>query len=220
MNKLVNLMLGGPYAQIPNLKYLATGRSPWIGADHGSIYLLNHGIIPEIGLGDLDSLTAFEKKQLLTQVKDCRFTLPAKDFTDSQWALKTAFTDLKADQVHVYGATGGRLDHELVNLFTPTMPAFRPYLRRIKIIDRQNQMTFYGPGHYNLSYQADYRYLAFVNLTAVRGLTLQQVKYPLAAYQADFPTSWASNEFLPQQDAHFSFSAGIVAVILSKDQKS
>lgn len=216
MVKLVNLMLGGPIAQIPELKQ---GATPWIGADHGIIHLLNQGIKPEIGLGDLDSLTPAEKRQLLTQVHDCRFTLPAKDFTDSQWALKTAFTDLKADQVHIYGATGGRLDHELVNLFTPTMPTFRPYLGRIKLIDRQNQMTFYGPGQYSLPYQSAYRYLAFVSLTNVRNLTLRQVKYPLTAYQADFPTSWASNEFLPQQAAHFSFSEGIVAVILSKDRE-
>lgn len=215
MPRTVCIMLGGPTAQIPPLP--TTPSALWIGVDHGLIYLLDHGITPAIGLGDFDSLSVTERHRIEQAIPDLRYTTAEKDFTDSQWALTTAFTDLQADQVELYGATGGRLDHELVNFFMMTMPAYAPWLGRVTLIDRQNVIRFYGPGTYTLPPDPAYHYLAFVSLTAVEQLTLRQVKYPLSAYTAAFPTSWSSNEFLPDTAAVFSFDAGVVAVILTRD---
>ncbi|WP_225419653.1 thiamine diphosphokinase [Lapidilactobacillus wuchangensis] len=215
--KRVNIMLGGPQNLVPPVIYQQRFSEPWLGVDHGIVALLQQRITPVIGLGDFDSLSDFERLLVDQQVKDLRFAQPQKDFTDSQWALQTAFTDLKATAVDLFAGTGGRLDHELVNLFMMTMPSYRPWLGRVRLIDTKNEVQFFKPGTYQLPYQTDYRYLSFVNLMPVQGLTLRQVKYPLTDYQADFPTSWSSNEFLPNQAATFSFKTGVVAVILSRD---
>lgn len=215
----INIMLGGPAALIPPAVYEQRRQEQWVGVDHGIIQLLAQGIVPVIGLGDFDSLAPTERGRVTSQVSDLRYAQPQKDFTDSQWALQTAFTDLRATSVAIFGGTGGRLDHELVNLFMMTMPAYRQWLGQVVMIDRQNIVHFYGPGAYQLAVQPAYRYLAFVSLTAVRGLTLSQVKYPLTDYRADFPTSWSSNEFLPGTPAKFSFQQGVVAVIYSRDDK-
>ncbi|WP_261806855.1 thiamine diphosphokinase [Lapidilactobacillus luobeiensis] len=218
MIKKIRIMLGGPAAQIPPMTEKELHETEWIGVDHGLIWLFDHGVTPLIGLGDFDSLSPAERLRVEQKVADLRYALPDKDFTDSQWALTTAFSDLKADQVELFGATGGRLDHELVNLFMMTMPAYRQWLGRVTIQDRQNKIRFYGPGDHSLVPDLQYRYLAFVTLTAITDLNLSQVKYPLSHYSVDFPTSWSSNEFLPGTVAKFSFRAGVVAVILARDE--
>ncbi|MFD1465541.1 thiamine diphosphokinase [Lapidilactobacillus mulanensis] len=215
---VVNLLLGGPVDLIPSAEVKQRQNETWIGVDHGNIYLLDQQIVPKIAVGDYDSLDSSELLRVENTISDVRYAQAEKDFTDSQWAVATAFNDLGATQVNIFGATGGRLDHELVNLFMMTDPKMQSWLRQVRLIDTQNQIDFYGAGEYILDYQKDYRYLAFVNLTAVRNLNLWQVKYLLSNFSAAYPVSWSSNEFLPGKSAHFSFESGIVAVILSRDK--
>lgn len=215
--KVVNIMLGGPTSLIPHDDINQHRYEAWIGVDHGTVYLLDQDIVPVIAVGDYDSLVAAERQQIEKQIKDIRYAQAEKDFTDSQMAVLTAFADLKATQVNIFGATGGRIDHELVNLFMMTDPRFQDWLQQVTIIDCFNQITFYPSGNYQLPYQTGYQYLAFANLTPVKNLTLRQVKYELTDFSADNPVSWSSNEFLKDQPARFNFTAGIVAVILSHD---
>lgn len=215
--KVVNIMLGGPKELIPEMAINQRQHEIWIGVDHGALTLLAQQIMPQVVVGDYDSLTTNERQRLEQQVHDVRYAKPEKDFTDSQMGVLTAFADLKATQVNIYGATGGRIDHLLVNLFMMTDPKFQQWLQQVAIIDRFNQVTFYAPGNYQLPYCADYRYLAFANLTPVKNLTLCQVKYELTDFSAENPVSWSSNEFIKDQAAKFNFTAGIIAVILSRD---
>ena len=110
-----------------------------------------------------------------------------------------------------------RLDHLLANLFLPLQSEFKPYLTRIKIIDCQNVVSYYLPGDYTISRLPHKNYLAFVNLTPVRGLTLKDEKYPLQNWSSQIPFSWTSNEFTAEEN-HFSFESGIVSVIQCSDQ--
>ncbi|WP_125605577.1 thiamine diphosphokinase [Lapidilactobacillus bayanensis] len=215
--KVVNIMLGGPTALIPIDEIKRRRGETWLGVDHGIIYLLNQQIKPVIAVGDYDSLAVVERQQIETQVADIRYAKAEKDFTDSQMSVITAFVDLKATQVNIFGATGGRIDHSLVNLFMMTDPRFQAWLQQVTIIDEFNQVTFYPSGNYQLPYQAGYQYLAFANLTPVKNLTLRQVRYELTDFSADNPVSWSSNEFIRDKPACFNFTAGIVAVILSHD---
>lgn len=60
------------------------------------------------------------------------------------------------------------------------------------------------------------KYLAYCCLTPVSALTLKGSKYVLENKAVEYPTSYASNEFL-SDTAEFSFSDGMIAVIQSKD---
>ena len=117
--------------------------------------------------------------------------------------------------VHVYGATGGRLDHLLANIWLVLDPVFRPWAPQIKLIDNQNTVQFFLPGDYQISKEPDKRYLAFVPLMPMH-LTLPDEKYQLDGAYNDYPISWASNEF-NGNTGHFSFDTGVLAVIQSKD---
>ena len=213
MATIVNLLVGGPTANYP--ADLTTIPGPWVGADRGALRLVKRGIQPVMVVGDFDSINPTELQAVKDALVGAVVVKPDQDHTDTQVALKSIFEQLQPDEVHLYGATGGRLDHLLANIWLVLDPLFRQWAPQIKIIDKQNTIQFFLPGDYQITKEADKRYLAFVPLMPMH-LTLPDEKYQLdAAYNA-YPISWASNEFSGNV-GHFSFDAGVLAVIQSRD---
>ncbi|ARW13809.1 thiamine diphosphokinase [Lactiplantibacillus plantarum] len=213
MATIVNLLVGGPTANYP--ADLTTIPGPWVGADRGALRLVKRGIQPVMVVGDFDSIDAAELQTVKDALAGAIVVKPDQDHTDTQLAIKSIFEQLQPDEVHLYGATGGRLDHLLANMWLVLDPVFRQWAPQIKLIDKQNSVRFFLPGDYQITKEADKRYLAFVPLMPMH-LTLPDEKYQLdAAYNA-YPISWASNEF-SGNTGHFSFDAGVLAVIQSRD---
>ncbi|WP_076655638.1 thiamine diphosphokinase [Lactiplantibacillus plantarum] len=213
MATIVNLLVGGPTANYP--ADLTTLPGPWVGADRGALRLVKRGIQPVMVVGDFDSIDAAELQTVKDALVGAIVVKPDQDHTDTQLAIKSIFEQLQPDEVHLYGATGGRLDHLLANMWLVLDPVFRQWAPQIKLIDKQNSVRFFLPGDYQITKEADKRYLAFVPLMPMH-LTLPDEKYQLdAAYNA-YPISWASNEF-SGNTGHFSFDAGVLAVIQSRD---
>lgn len=213
MATIVNLLVGGPTANYP--ADLTTIPGPWVGADRGALRLVKRGIQPVMVVGDFDSIDAAELQTVKDALVGAVVVKPDQDHTDTQLAIKSIFEQLQPDEVHLYGATGGRLDHLLANMWLVLDPVFRQWAPQIKLIDKQNSVRFFLPGDYQITKEADKRYLAFVPLMPMH-LTFPDEKYQLdAAYNA-YPISWASNEF-SGNTGHFSFDAGVLAVIQSRD---
>lgn len=51
--KTINIMVGGPASEIPDLAQYTSGEISWIGVDRGAKRLLDRGIIPTIAMGIL-----------------------------------------------------------------------------------------------------------------------------------------------------------------------
>lgn len=212
----VNLLLGGPQVNYPAAWQQLPGA--WVGVDRGSLHLLQAGITPVMAVGDFDSLTPAERARLFLAVARVHTAPAEKDETDTEMAVRLAFTELTADTVVLVGATGGRLDHLLSNLFLPTQPRFAAYTNRLHLIDRQNLVRFFQPGTYTLMPEAGYRYLGIVPLTAIAALNIEGAKYPLADWSSATPFAWASNEFLGVKPITISWQTGVVAVVYSRDR--
>ena len=210
---IVNLLVGGPTANWP--VDLAKIPGPWVGADRGALRLVKLGIQPVMVVGDFDSISESELATVKQSLAGTVIVKPDQDHTDTQLAVKSIFEQLQPDELHIYGATGGRLDHLLANLWLVLDPVFRAWAPKIRLIDRQNTVRYFLPGSYTIAKEADKRYLAFVPLMSMY-LTLADEKYPLTAARNDYPISWASNEFVGEK-GHFSFDAGVLAVIQSCD---
>ncbi len=92
-----------------------------IGANGGAALALAWEVVPDIVIGDMDSLPDTAKAAL--EEHGCRFlTHPrAKDETDLELALHYA-TSEGAQQIVIVGAVGGRLDHTLANVLLLTAP--------------------------------------------------------------------------------------------------
>lgn len=92
-----------------------------VGADGGAGQALAWGLLPDLVIGDMDSLSEEDRAALAAQ--GCRFVIHprAKDETDLELAL-TYVVQHGAQEIVVLGALGGRLDHTLANILLLTLP--------------------------------------------------------------------------------------------------
>ena len=217
--KRVNILLGGPQSEYPDelSKSIKAITGPWVGADRGSLHLMANGVIPDIAIGDFDSISKKEQKLLQDNVPVFEKFPPEKDDTDSELCLLAARENFNAQEYYVYGATGGRIDHFLVNLFLPFDPRFSDFYDKLYYKSATNTIRFFRPGRYSVFKENGMKYIAFVNLGPVTHLNLIDAKYKLNDYSINHPVSWASNEFVGDT-IDFSFQSGIVAVIQSCDK--
>lgn len=189
----------------------------FIGIDRGSLYLLEAGLPLDLAVGDFDSLNDKEKETVFSAAKEVLQSPAEKDDTDTQLGMISAFERFPEASVTLIGATGGRIDHLLANLWLGLEPRFQPFLSRITLLDHQNHFMYYQPGDHRIYKQPEMKYLAYCCLTPVESLTLKESKYTLNNENVRYPTSYASNEFLTET-ASFSFTKGVIAVIQSKDE--
>lgn len=216
-------LLGGPKDQWPSdlKKQLHAAKNTGdliIGVDRGAILLQEMGIDVDLAVGDFDSLSAKELSELEAKARDIRYSNPIKDDTDSELMLKVAFSDYQVSELIICGATGGRIDHFLVNIFTFLNPEFLSILERVRIIDRQNKIIYLNPGKHIVEKVSEYRYFAVAALSSVKGLSIKDARYDLKDFDSEYIKVFSSNEFKEDRD-NFSieFNDGIVAIIFSKD---
>lgn len=88
-----------------------------IGVDFGNINLINAGILPDLAVGDFDSVNADELKLIKTKAKELIILPAEKDDTDLEVALDVALKRFNQGKIIIAGALGGRMDHMLTNLF-------------------------------------------------------------------------------------------------------
>lgn len=93
-----------------------------IAANGGSALVWELGMTPDLVVGDLDSadldmVKAWEAQQVRVE----RYSHQTKLETDTELAVFAAL-NLGADRIYVIGATGGRADHSLANIFLLTHP--------------------------------------------------------------------------------------------------
>lgn len=189
-----------------------------IGIDRGSLYIMQRGWPLAVAVGDFDSLTTEERQQVVAKAETVVPSKAEKDDTDTQLALFYVFEHWPDAEVTLIGATGGRLDHLLSNLWLGLEPRFQNHAGQILIADRQNVLRYYQPGTHQVKKIPGMKYLAYCCLTPVSNLTLIGSKYLLDHVAVPVPTAYGSNEFLPgKETVGFSFDSGMIAVIQSRD---
>ncbi|MEJ6400580.1 thiamine diphosphokinase [Nicoliella lavandulae] len=216
MTNHLNLLVGGPVENWPDALQKHQIKGDWIGVDRGNLRLIKLGIDPKYAVGDFDSLAPDELALVEQHVQHIHHSRAEKDDTDTQLGLKAAIELFHADSVDIYGATGGRIDHFLANFLMVLELRFRMYAPKIRLIDKQNTITYYLPGEHVITKEPDKKYLAFVPLTPMT-LTLPDEKYRLDRFPIQHPVSLSSNEFIGNK-GHFEFDQGVMAVIQSSDK--
>lgn len=213
----INIVAGGPSELIPLLNDYDHEQILWIGVDYGTIYLLDHKIIPHRAVGDFDSITEDEWKNAQLQVKYIEKFQSEKDDTDMTLALNWALTQ-NPSKIQIFGATGGRLDHLLTNALM-LVPIKQQYPQlELLLIDRQNELTILLPGNYKVHKDITKKYLSLIPLSeTVENLCLNGFKYLLHNQKVTFGSSLCiSNEFI-EDIGTISFTKGIIMMVRSED---
>ncbi|WP_353855793.1 thiamine diphosphokinase [Bacillus sp. Bos-x628] len=212
----IHIVAGGPFEYIPPLENKASNDDIcWVGVDRGTIFLLEHGIVPDRAFGDFDSVTEKELRELKEQLPALNLFQAEKDETDLELALKWAFRQRPA-HIQIYGITGGRADHFLGNIHLLYQGIQQK--QKITLVDRQNTIQMYGPGTYEVGQDPDKQYVSFLPFgTHVEKLTLKGFKYPLKNCHIEPGSTLCISNELIHSNGTFSFDEGILIMIRSKD---
>ncbi|MCL1918167.1 MAG: thiamine diphosphokinase [Peptococcaceae bacterium] len=119
-----------------------------IAADGGADWTVMCGRMPDIVIGDLDSVTG-ETLALCEHNRVCIERYPqAKNETDLELALDWAHEQAGPDEVVLVGAGGGRVDQWLGNI--GLLIKYAELGRRVSMRDAKSEAWVMGPGRQDL----------------------------------------------------------------------
>ncbi|MBC7235671.1 MAG: thiamine diphosphokinase [Chloroflexi bacterium] len=117
----VVVVANGVFRYPQRLRSLLDSADMIIAADGGANWLYEQGLKPNLLVGDMDSVRPEVLAALERAGCAIRRHPAAKDETDTELALLAAAA-CRPLCVTILGALGGRIDHELANLFLLAMP--------------------------------------------------------------------------------------------------
>jgi len=209
------ILAGGPPAHLPDLFDERFNDVSWIGVDRGTYTLLRRGIQPVKAFGDFDSISQAERRFIESRNTDISVYPSEKDQTDLEiaidWVLKK-----EPERCWILGATGGRLDHSLMNI--QLLVKGIGVKTELILIDEQNIVTILPPGVYDIPEARSYPYVSFIALSPkVTGLTLKGFKYPLSEAQLTWGSSLCISNELNFSQGTVEFIEGFLILIRSRD---
>ena len=190
-----------------------------IAADRGLEHLLKYKRMPDLCIGDFDSVSdptaaVIKDWEQSGEVEVIRLN-PVKDDTDTEAALRLALERTEGD-VAVFGGNGRRIDHLLANIHILRIALQRG--RQAFLMDAYNRIRLIGQP---CSLKRAEQYGKYVSLFPfggkVSGLTLEGFKYPLERAELFIGSSLGTSNELVADVGHIDFSAGELVVVESRD---
>jgi thiamine pyrophosphokinase len=182
-----------------------------VGADGGAARALALGLVPDLVIGDLDSLPTGQRRAL--EARGCRFLAHprAKDETDLELALTYA-AEQDAGEIVILGALGGRLDHTLSNLLLLALPQLAG--RSVRIVDgRDTALLLRGGEEVLLEGQPG----DLVSLLPLRGdavgVTASGLAWPLRGDTLRFAFSRGVSNQMTGTEAAIRLEQGLLLVV-------
>lgn len=187
-----------------------------ICADGGTNHALAMGVIPQLVVGDLDSIDEEVLKSLESKRTELRTYPPEKDEADLELALLAA-CKRQPREIIILGALGKRIDHLMANLMVLTLPLKKGI--PTKIIDEAHEIFLIDKELELAGHKGDFLSL-FPLLVDVKGITTQGLKYPLKDETLYLGASRGlSNEFIEPR-AKITIRQGLLLVIKVKGKYS
>jgi len=218
----VFIVAGGNFDKEFALSFInenSNGNPYVIACDSGFEHCSSIGILPQITVGDFDSISeeAFSKMEASgSQIIKLN---PIKDDTDAEAALDIAVKRTsKEDAIYILGATGTRIDHILGNISLLGYGLKRD--RTVYIVDSHNRVQMIESGQ-TLELSKSGQYGKFISIfpygRVADGVEMKGFKYPLnRAILEGFNTLTVSNE-ITEEIAYISLKKGYLIVCESRD---
>ena len=181
-----------------------------IAADGGYDILKTKNIIPDVIIGDFDSLESeLPSENVIKHPVE-------KDDTDTFLALKLGF-ERGFNNFVLFGGVGGRIDHTIANIQALLWVAKRG--GRAFLIGNDTIMTVISDS--NLSFSADFKgkISVFAQENTARGVKISGLKYTAENIELspEFPLG-VSNEFVGER-AEISVNKGFLLIVWKQENK-
>jgi thiamine pyrophosphokinase len=131
------LFAGGDLERPEVLKERLTGKEYILAADGGVRHVLAMGLKPQRVVGDMDTLTEGELKDLRRMGVETAMFPKEKDESDTFLALRDA-VESGYREIEIWGALGGRFDHALANVILLAHPL--AWIARVRLITWNQRM--------------------------------------------------------------------------------
>lgn len=183
-----------------------------IGIDGGSNILRDLGIVPNLILGDMDSISKENYNYFAEQDTEFLIFPKNKDKTDTQIAIEHAIEN-GFNEIYVINETGNRLDHFISNIYM--LVKFYKQVD-IKIVNNRN-LIFLSDSEFELEGHPG-QYISLIPLNEkVTAASSEGLKFPIIdTVLIRGETTGVSNEFI-EDTCFVKISSGTLIVILSKD---
>ena len=209
----VVVVSGGKPPEEQTLRNYLNEETYIISADSGSNILYKYNIVPNMMLGDFDSIDNVVFNHF--KKKECKIiSYPSeKNFTDTEAAIVEAFK-FNPKEILLFGCTGSRLDHTLANL--GILHKCLKNNTNAYIIDENNIISLHDK-----DFKIKGKIGEIFSLQAFGGtvsnLSIIKAKYELNNYDLKFgDPRTVSNELL-DDIALVTFKKGILILIKAKD---
>jgi thiamine pyrophosphokinase len=182
-----------------------------IAADGGAEALLACGMVPQLVIGDLDSVAQTSQVFLEARGVAMQRHPRDKDETDLELALLYAATQ-HATEIDVLGALGGRWDHTFANVALLALPALLG--RKVRLIDHEQVLTLVRDRIELTGFIGDT--ISLLPLTAaVHGVTTHGLQYGLEGATLLFEHARGVSNVLIDTAACVTIEQGLLLVIHS-----
>jgi thiamine pyrophosphokinase len=186
-----------------------------IGADRGAEFLLAHGRVPDLAVGDFDSIPPDMLSRIRNAARETiSFDAVDKDWTDTELALREAL-NRGFREIRIAGGLGSRFDHSLANVHLLRQAMERE--AQAVLEDEHNEIRLCG-GECRLEADSRFPYVSLLPLTStVTGVTLEGFRYPLNRATLRIGWSIGVSNILESDAGIITLSEGLLLVIRSRD---
>lgn len=223
MNDYAIVIAGGRIYDDFALRFLRpyvgkTDRPMIIAADRGLVFLERNGIVPDVVVGDFDSVPDGYEEQYLRShphVEMHRYQWE-KDYTDTEIAARRAM-DHGCKIIDFIGTTGTRFDHMLGSVQLLAMLIERGVVGRI--IDPYNRITMHEQSFRIWKKSQWGNYVSLFSWGGdVRGVTLTGFHFPMEnGHITSAQTLTVSNQ-IEEDCAEVRFDRGMLLLVESRDK--
>ncbi|QTA82332.1 thiamine pyrophosphokinase [Desulfonema limicola] len=183
-----------------------------IAADGGAIHCIGMKIIPDVVIGDFDSLS-YETLQTLKKPGTRILSFPAKkDQTDMELAMDYALSQ-GAEEIIILGALGARWDMTFANVLLMAKDDYSG--ASIRIIDQYTEIFLIKPGGETELSGSEGDMVSLIPLAGnVLGVTTKGLEYSLDNEILFFGSPRGVSNLMAQKKAVIHINHGILLCIL------
>lgn len=187
-----------------------------IGADHGAWFLVENGRVPDLSIGDFDSVDADQLRLIAEASRAFTGCDPVdKNYTDTEMAVMTALEEAPSSIV-LLGVLGTRFDHSLANVHLLVKCAEQGVPCRI--VDAHNEVALVQPDRPLTVAKSRFANVSLLPLTSrVTGITLSGFQYPLEEATLTMGQSLGISNVLIGSEGTVATKSGLLLVIQSVD---
>jgi thiamine pyrophosphokinase len=200
--------------ELSNFQIKLPGERFIIAADGGASHCLKLGIIPQVVIGDIDSIS--DEAIATLETSGSKFVrYPAdKDETDLELALNYAVEE-GASEITTYGLLGGRWDMSLANILLLASPRFKKV--NFQIIDGNSEMFILRGGNtIELNGMPGDMVSAIPLTPQTKGITYSGLRWHLENATLGFGSPRGVSNRMLEENAQISLDSGVLFVVIQR----